>query len=151
MFIIIYDYLRGEEIPEDGNITLKKGETRVITVKLPTNTGAIQQVVRTTAADTSNKGDYWGDTYKITSSKSDIDPDPNRTEHVNIYNWGTHNIPKDKSLMHTNYYDWVIHADKVGSRQISQTCEYETDLAKGFYFKAMVGLNVNIVDDKKST
>ena len=147
----MFDNTTGEEIPEDGTITLKKGETRVITVKLPTNTGMIQQVVRTTAADTSNKGNNYSDTNKITSSLSDIDPDPNKVDYVNVYNWSTHNIPKDKSLMHTNYYDWIITADKVGSREISQTCEYETDLAKGFYFKAMVGLNVNIVDDDTIT
>jgi len=144
----MFDNTTGEEIPEDGNITLQKGETRVITVKLPTDTGKINQIVRTTAADTSNKGNYHGDTYKITSSKSDIDPDPNNVEYVN-YKDKTNHWPDNKDLLHSNYYDWIITADKVGARQISQTCEYTTDAGGNSYLKAMIGLNVKIVDGEE--
>ena len=143
----MFDNTTGEEIPEDGSITLKKGETRVITVKLPTDTGMIGNIVRTTAADTSNKGNYHGDTNKITSSRSDLDPDPNNIEYVN-YKSETNHWPENKDLLHANHYDWIITADKVGERQISQTCEYTTDAAGNSYLKAMIGLNVKIVDEK---
>ena len=139
----MFDNTTGEEIPEDGHITLKKGETRVITVKLPTNTGAIYDIVRTTAADTSNKGNYYGDTNKITSSRSNLTGDPNNIEYVN---YKSNHWPKDKTILHNNYYEWIIHADKTGSRQISQTCEYSNSAIKGWYAKAMIGLNITIVD-----
>lgn len=139
----MFDNTTGEEIPEDGNITMKVGETRVITVKLPTDTGAINQIVRTTAADTSNKGSYYGDTYKITSSKSNLTGDPNNIEYVN---YKSNHWPSDKSILHNNYYEWIIHADKTGARQISQTCEYSNSAIPGWYAKAMIGLNIKIVD-----
>lgn len=139
----MFDNTTGEEIPEDGHITLKKGETRVITVKLPTNTGAIYDIVRTTAADTCNKGNYYGDKYKITSSRSNLTGDSNNIEYVN---YKSNHWPSDKSILHNNYYEWIIHADKTGSRQISQTCEYSNSAIKGWYAKAMIGLNITIVD-----
>ena len=136
----MFDNTTGEEIPEDGTITLKAGETRVITVKLPTDTGKINTVVRTTADDLKRSG------YSVTTSKSDLDPNPNNVDYVNYKPWSRH-MPSDKNLQHTNYYDWIIHADKVGGRQISQTCEYSTDASKGGYLKAMIGLNVKVVGD----
>lgn len=139
----MFDNTTGEEIPEDGHITMKVGETRVITVKLPTDTGAINQIVRTTAADTCNKGNYYGDHYKITSSKSNLTGDSNNIQYVNYKN---NHWPSDKSILHNNYYEWIIHADKTGSRQISQTCEYSNSAIPGWYAKAMIGLNVTIVD-----
>ena len=142
----LFDNTTGEEIPEDSKITLRKGETRVITVKLPTNTGKINTIVRTTAADTINKGDYYLDK-PITTSHSDIDPSDN-SEYVNYMGKPPH-WPTNRNLLHNNYYDWVITADKVGTKEISTTCEYETDAFKGFYFKAMAGIDVTIVDDKK--
>ncbi len=139
----MFDNTTGQEIPEDGHITMKVGETRVITVKLPTNTGAINQIVRTTAADTCNKGNYYGDHYKITSSKSNLTGDSNNIQYVN---YKSNHWPSDKSILHNNYYEWIIHADKKGSRQISQTCEYSNSAIPGWYAKAMIGLNITIVD-----
>lgn len=138
----MFDMTTGEEIPEDGHITMKVGETRIITVKLPTNTGAIGDIVRTTAADTSTKGDVV-DNYKITSSRSNLTDDPNNIQYVN---YKSNHWPSDKSLLHNNSYQWIIHADKVGSRQISQTCEYSNSAIPGWYAKAMIGLNITIVE-----
>ena len=139
----MFDMTTGEEIPEDGHITLKKGETRIITVKLPTNCGRVNEIHRTTAADTSNKGDYHGDTYQITTSRSNLTGDPNNIEYVNYKNghW-----PSDRSILHNNTYQWIIHADKTGARQISQTCEFTTLDVPNWRAKAMIGLNITIVD-----
>ena len=136
----MFDNTTGEEIPEDGHITMKVGETRVITVKLPTNTGAVYDIVRTTAADTSTKSGVV-DTYKITSSRSNLTGDPNNIQYVN---YQSNHWPSDKSLLHNNYYEWIIHADKTGARQISQTCEYTNSAIPGWYAKAMIGLNITI-------
>ena len=139
----LFDNTTGKEIADRGELVLKKGETRVITVKLPTDTGMIGNIVRTTAADTSNKGDYYGDTYKITSSLSNLTGDINNIQYVNYQKplW-----PSDKSLLHNNTYDWIIHADKTGAREISQTCEYTCSAKPGWYAKAMVRINIKIVD-----
>jgi hypothetical protein len=139
----MFDMTTGEEIPEDGHITLKKGETRIIIVKLPLNCGRVNEIHRTTAADTSNKGDYHGDTYQITTSRSNLTGDPNNIEYVNYQNghW-----PSDKSILHNNTYQWIIHADKTGARQISQTCEFTTFDVPHWRAKAMIGLNITITD-----
>ena len=136
----MFDNTTGQEIADRGELVLKKGETRVITVKLPTNTGMIGNIVRTTAADVETKVK---DTYKITSSRSNLTGDMNNIQYVNYQypHW-----PSDKSLLHNNTYDWIIHADETGARQISQTCEYTCSANPGWYAKAMVRINIKIVD-----
>ena len=136
----LFDNTTGKEIADRGELVLKKGETRVITVKLPTNTGMIGDIVRTTAADVETKV---VDNYKITSSRSNLTGDLNNIQYVNYQypHW-----PSDKSLLHNNTYDWIIHADETGARQISQTCEYTCSAKPGWYAKAMVRINVKIVD-----
>jgi hypothetical protein len=136
----LFDNTTGKEIADRGELILKKGETRVITVKLPTNTGMIGDIVRTTAADVETKV---VDNYKITSSRSNLTGDLNNIQYVNYQypHW-----PSDKSLLHNNTYDWIIHADETGARQISQTCEYTCSAKPGWYAKAMVRINIKIVD-----
>ena len=140
----LFDNTTGEEIAPDSTIVLKKGETRVITVKLPTNTGRIGNLVRTTADDVYTEEDKKAGRKRITTSYSDIDPDPNKVERVN-YKYSVH-WPEDKSLLHTNYYEWVITGTNTGTHQISQTCEYTSLDVPNWYAKAMAGLNVKVID-----
>ena len=134
--LMVFDNTTGEILNDEDTIYLKKGETRVLTVKLPYNAGKPTKIVRTTAADVSGPSD----THKITTSKSDINPDPNKVDYVNYqYNHWPSGVD-----LNTNYYEWIITADSTGSRQISQTCEYET--AEGGTPKSMIGINVVIVD-----
>ena len=132
-----FDTQTGEELTDNNTIYMKVGETRVLTVALPYNAGVPKQIIRTTAADVSSSKDN----YKITSSKSDINPDPNVVDYVN-YQKQVNHWPKDVDL-HTNYYDWIITADKAGKRQISQTCEYESSAGTP---KSMIGINVVITE-----
>lgn len=123
----------GEEIFDNQTIHLKVGETITLTIALPYNAGVPKRIIRTTAADVSSQTDK----YKITSSKSNISGDPNNIQYVNYqYNHWPSGVD-----LHTNYYEWVIHADKPGSRQISQTCEYESSAGIP---KSMIGINVVI-------
>ena len=140
----LFDNTTGEEIAPDSTIVLKKGETRVITVKLPVNTGRIGEVVRTTADDCYRDEDKRAGRKRITQSYSDIDPDPNNVERVN-YKYSIH-WPDDRSLLHTNYYEWVITGTNVGTQQISQTCEYTSLDVPNWYAKAMAGLNIKVVE-----
>ena len=128
-----FDNETGEEITDGTVINMKVGETKVFTIAVPFNAGAVKRIIRTTAADVSSQTD----TYKITSSKSNISGDPNNIQYVNYqYNhW-----PSGVNL-HTNYYEWIIHADKTGRREISQTCEYESTAGIP---KSMLGIIVNI-------
>ncbi len=123
----------GEELLDNQTIHMKVGETIVLTVALPYNAGVPKRIIRTTAADVSSQSDR----YKITSSKSNISGDPNNIQYVNYqYNhW-----PSGVNL-NTTYYEWIIHADKKGKRQISQTCEYESSAGIP---KSMIGINVVI-------
>ncbi len=123
----------GEEITDNQTIHLKVGETIVLTCALPYNAGVPKRIIRTTAADVSSQSDK----YKITSSKSNISGDPNNIQYVNYqYNHWPSGVD-----LHTNYYEWIIHADKPGKRQISQTCEYESSAGTP---KSMIGINIVI-------
>jgi len=132
----LFDNTTGEIIQDHGTIHLKPGETRVITVKLPTNTGMIQEIHRTTA---DGNGAYRSG--NIVTAKSDVDPDPNVIDYVNYKSWSNH-WPKNRAGLHNNSYDWVITAKADGSVQCSQTCEYTTSVSKGGNMKAMINLNV---------
>ncbi|MBP5678430.1 MAG: hypothetical protein J6X28_01200 [Bacilli bacterium] len=132
-----FDNDTGEEITDGTVVNMKVGETKVLTVAVPYNAGAVKRIIRTTAADVSSRTD----THKITSSKSDINPDPNKVDYVN-YQSAYNHWPEGVDL-HTNYYDWIITADKTGKREISQTCEYESTAGTP---KSMIGIVVNITN-----
>ena len=139
----VFDNTTGETWRDDGGeITMKPGETRVLTVKLPTDTGMINQITRTTA-----DGSAAYRTGKIVTGKSDLDPDPNNVEWVRLAESresGSH-VPKDTSLLHNNSYDWIITAHSNGSVTASQTCLWSTDQTKGRNLKAMIDVKVNVV------
>ena len=134
----LFDNTTGEILDDHAVINMKKGETRVITVKLPTNTGMIEEIHRTSAdgSEAFRKG-------TIVKAKSDIDPNPNNIEYVNFREWSNH-YPADKSLMHNNSYDWIITAVGDGKVQVSQTCQYTTSASHGENLKAMINLTVNV-------
>ena len=134
----LFDNTTGEILDDHATITMKPGETRVITVKLPTNTGMINEIHRTSA---DGSGAFRSG--KIVKAKSDIDPDPNNIEYVNFREWSNH-YPANKSLMHNNSYDWVITAVAPGKVQVSQTCQYTTSASKGENLKAMINMVVDV-------
>ena len=123
----------GEEIFNEQTIHMKVGETIVLTIGLPYNAGIPKRIIRTTAADVSSQTDK----NKITSSKSNISGDPNNIQYVN-YQYNHWPLGVD---LHTNYYEWIIHADKKGRREISQTCEYNSSAGIP---KSMIGIIVDI-------
>lgn len=135
----VFDNTTGKSWTDDGgSITLKPGETRVLTIKLPTDTGMIDQIVRTTA---DGSGAYRSG--KIVTARSDLDPDPNNIEWVRIDKYQNHK-PSDTSLMHNNSYDWIITAKDDGTVTASQTVLWTTDMTKGRTLKAMVDVTVNV-------
>lgn len=135
-----FDNTTGEILTEHSTIRLKPGETRVITVKLPTNTGMIGELKRTTP-----DGDELYRTGKIVTAKSDVNPDPNVIDYVNYKSWSQH-FPKGVDL-HQNHYDWIITANAKGEVEASQTCEYNLVDEPNWYSKAMFVLNVKVEED----
>ena len=135
----LFDNTTGEILTDRSTITMKPGETRVITVKLPTNTGMINEIHRTSA-----DGSSAYKSGKIVKATSDVDPDPNKQLKVNYK--GRDGLPEDKSVLHTNYYEWIITAqpDGKGKVQCSQTCEYTTSASKAAHLKAMINLFVDV-------
>ena len=131
--LVMFDNTTGEILKEGDVLRLKPGETRVLTVRLPYNAGAIDKIVRTTA-----DGDSAYRSGQIVTAKSDVNPDPNVIDYVNYKSWSGH-IPAGVDL-HTNYYDWVITANAEGAVTVSQTCEYTT--TNGNTPKAMTDLKV---------
>ena len=132
----LFDNTTGEILHDREKITMKPGETRVITVKLPTDTGMINEIHRTTADG--------GSAYrskKYITAESDIDPDPNNSEWVRQ---SSNHWPENRSLLHNNHYEWVITARADGTVQASQTCEYTTDVSRGENLKAMINLFVEV-------
>lgn len=133
-----FDNTTGEIVKENSTIHLKPGETRVITIKLPTNTGAIAELKRTTA-----DGDSVYRTGKVVTSLSNVKTNSDEIDYVNYKNYSNH-YPKDTDL-HTNYYDWIITANGSGNTTIEQTCEYTTKDDPNWYAEAIYKLNI-IVD-----
>ena len=131
--LLVFDNKTGKILKEGDTIYMKPGETRILTVKLPNNAGAISKLVRTTADGDSayRSGNY-------VHAVSDVNPDPNKIDYVNYKEWSNH-WPQGVNL-HTNHYDWVVTAKAEGTVQISQTCEYQN--TNGNYPKGMVDLNV---------
>lgn len=111
----LFNNTTGEEILPGSVVRLKKGEQLVITVKLPTNTGMINKIHRTTA-----DGDDVARSKRVVHSVSNVSGDPNNITHVNY----KQNFYPPGVDLHKNHYDWVIQANGVGTSSISQTCEY---------------------------
>ena len=92
----LFDNTTGEILTDRSTITMKPGETRVITVKLPTNTGMINEIHRTSA-----DGSSAYKSGKIVKATSDVDPDPNKQLKVNYK--GRDGLPEDKSVLNQDY------------------------------------------------
>ena len=139
--LTLFDNKTGEVIQDHGTITMAPGETRVITVKLPTDTGMINQITRTTA-----DGNAAYRSGKIVTAKSDIDPNPNNVEYVRLAEGGngSYHQPSDMNLLHNNSYDWIITANREGKVTASQTCLWSSSMTKGRNLKGMINLNVEV-------
>ena len=136
--LLLFDNKTGEILGQGDVLHLKKGETRILTVRVPHNAGRVKQVIRTSAG-----GDTTYLSGHVVKCKSDINPDPNIIDYVNYRDWSGH-IPEGVDLM-TNYYDWIITATESGTVLISQTCEYKVE-ENGGTPKAMVCIKC-VVDD----
>ena len=133
----LFDNTTGEIIESLGEINMKVGEKRVITVKLPSDTGKINRITRTTAY---TKGT------NILKVKCDIDPDPNKVEYVRIAEapkGGAH-APSDSSLLQNNCYDWIIEAVAPGRTSATQTTLWESEDSGTYNLKAMEEIFVNV-------
>ena len=114
-----FDNTTGEILKDNDILTLKPGETRVLTVKLPDYCGEIDYVYRTTAQE---------DKTGVITNKSDIDPDPNNIEWIR---WDPNNPQRQYHLpqglnLKFNTYEWVITANRNGTFLASQTCEFRS-------------------------
>lgn len=135
-----FDNTTGEILKEGSTIYMKPGEKRILTVKLPTNTGAIGEIKRTSA-----DGDNYYRSGKYVKSVCDVDPDPNNIDFVN-YKPHSNHFPPGVDL-HQNHYDWIITANHKGDVMMSQTCEYTLKDEPNWYAKAMYDLNVVVKED----
>jgi len=141
--LTLFDNTTGDIMKDHSTIHLKPGETRIITVKLPTDTGEITKITRTTA---DGNGVYRSG--KVVTAKSDIDPDPNNIEYVRLVEGGYHK-PSNMALLKNNSYDWIITATGTGTASCSQTCLWASTQTNGRNLKAMINLKV-VVDDDNS-
>ncbi len=140
--LTMFDNTTGQVLKDLDTITLKPGETRIITVKLPSDTGEITKITRTTS---DGNGAYRSG--KIVTARSDIDPDPNNIEYVRIVEGGSYHMPANQALLKNNSYDWIITAKSKGKCNASQTAMYSsTDTGPKRNLKAMVELQVNVVE-----
>ena len=142
--LTLFDNTTGEIIQDHGKITMKPGETRVITVKLPTDTGMINQITRTTA---DGNGTYRSG--KVITARSDIDPNPSNIEYVRLSEskTGSFHQPSNMDLLHNNSYDWIITANSEGKVTASQTCLWSSSMTKGRNLKGMINLVVEVKKD----
>lgn len=129
----LFNNKTGEEIKPGSVVRLKKGEQLILTVKLPTNTGMIGELKRTTA-----DGDHVARTKRVVHTLSDVNPDPNIVDFVNYKSWANHKPPGVN--LHTNHYDWIINGKDYGSATVSQTAEYTANNA--ILAKAMTSIKV---------
>ncbi len=114
-------WYNGKEYKRDDEIVVKKGETIRIIVKLPVSAGKIKQLQRTTADGAKGWQNY---------ATAVSEPYVNR---------------KDPStFLRTNYYEWVVTGDKVGSTTISQTMFHSTEQFN--QVKSMIRLKLKVVD-----
>ena len=138
-----FDNTTGQILSDNDVITLKPGETRILTVKLPDYCGEIDYVFRTTAQE---------DKSGVIANRCDIDPDPNNVDYIR---WEPGNAsrqfhyPSGNINLKFNTYDWIITAQKDGTFLASQTCEFKshgTDSSGKKYKysgkKAMVAIKV---------
>lgn len=128
--LVCFDNTTGEIIKEGDTIELEKGETRVLTVRLPYNAGQIDEIVKT-----STDYDNSYENSNIVTLRNDINNNPNVVDYTNHEN-------EENPNLHTNYYDWVITANEEGEITISQTCEYKN--TDGEIPKAMIDLKINV-------
>ena len=143
-----FDNDTGEILADGDTLTLKPGETKILTVKLPDYCGEIDQVYRTTAQE---------DKTGVISNRCDIDPDPDKVDYVR---WEPGNpdrqfhLPSSDVSLKFNTYDWIITANRDGTFLASQTCEFKshgTDSnGKTYKYsgkKAMVAIKVEVKSD----
>jgi hypothetical protein len=135
-----FDNTTGKVLENNSTITLKPGETRVVTVKLPTNTGMIDELKRTSVG-----GDKTYKTGNVVTCKSNITNSLDNIEYINYKTYDQH-IPSNVDL-HKNSYDWIITAKENGECTIKQTCEYTTKDDANWYAKSEMELKV-VVEDK---
>ena len=121
----IIDCDTGDIYYRDSEIHIKNGETKKFIVKLPTDTGKVIDLCRTTA-DNCGHGD-------LLNTYCDIDPDPNAIDTIDICHKKANGKPlrpaKDVEHTKTDHYIWVIEPKKAGEATISQTCQYRTDVS----------------------
>ena len=140
--LTLFDNKTGQVLKDQDSITMKPGETRVITVKLPTDMGMIKNITRTTS-----DGDSGYRSGRVVSARCDIDPDPNNIEYVRLTEKGYH-APANMDWTHNNHYDWIITASHTGSVTATQTCQWTSTNTPGKRnLKAMIDLHVNVVND----
>ena len=151
--LVMFDNTTGEIIPDGKSITIKPGETRVLTVKLPTNAGPITQITRTTS---DGNGAY--NSKKIITGRSDLDPDPNNIDYIRIVELGPngagYHAPANIEWTKNNSYDWIITGVGKGAAHASSTVLWSTEQTGGFgkrNLKAMINLDVNVVPDSTGT
>ena len=124
-------FYNGKVLKDGDTITIKKGETARITVKLPQDAGK-PTLLRRTTADGYKKGNKNRIWEKYVSAHS--------TPHMD---WRPE--CRTGTPVRTNHYDWIVTGKKVGQTSISQTAEYSSE-ASSRYIKAMVELKVNVVE-----
>lgn len=135
-------FYNGVELKNGDTITIKKGETAKVTIKLPTTAGKITALTRNTADGqgyekngdgTRTRTDYAWDRWLSAHSEPHCDNRPNS-------NTGTSYV--------TNNYEWVITGDQStnGKKvQLSQTACFTTVEKGGI--KSFADLNVIVVDE----
>lgn len=132
--IEVIDPETGKIYHRDDTIEMKEGETKRLIVVLPKNTGMIEKITRTSAWKNKN--------CTIFNTKSDVDPDPNKTQWVNR---SSNHWPDDQSLLHNNCYEWVVTSTGgKGHAKMSQTVEYTSSVSKGVNLKAMTRITFNV-------
>lgn len=124
-------FYNGKVLKDGDTITIKKGETARITVKLPQDAGK-PTLLRRTTADGYKKGNKNRIWEKYVSAHS--------TPHMD---WRPE--CRTGTPVRTNHYDWIVTGKRVGQTSISQTAEYSSE-ASSRYIKAMVELKVRVVE-----
>jgi hypothetical protein len=135
-----FDNTTGKVVTNNSTITLKPGETRIITVKLPTNTGMIDELKRTSVGGDS--------TYKngnVVTCQSNVTNSLENIEYVSYKTYDLH-IPENVDL-HKNSYDWIITAKENGECTINQICEYTTKDDANWYAKTEMKLKVVVENE----
>lgn len=123
-------FYNGEEIADNSHITIKKGETIQVLVKIPTNEGEHIDLCRASTGG--------GEAYKSGGLRQSNSVSPNRYD-------------KNAMLKDTGYYVWTITGEEGGTYQISQTAQFNTE-RRAYYnsekgngaFKEMCNLFIKV-------